>query len=90
MWYVSANRDDTVIDRANEFLIDRPNVKQHLSFGWGVHFCVGSRLAEMQLRVLWEEIMKRFRQIEVVEPPVRVRSCFVKGISRMNVRVHPW
>jgi cytochrome P450 len=90
MWYVSGNRDDTVIDRANEFLIDRPNVKQHLSFGWGVHFCVGSRLAEMQLRVLWEEIMMRFRQVEVVEAPVRVRSCFVKGISELNVRLHPW
>jgi cytochrome P450 len=72
MWYVSANRDETVIPRANEFLIDRPNSKQHLSFGWGVHFCMGSRLAEMQLRVLWEEIMRRFRFIEVVGEPVRV------------------
>jgi cytochrome P450 len=90
LWYVSANRDDTVIERANEFLIDRANAKQHLSFGWGVHFCVGSRLAEMQLRVLWEEIMKRFRFVEVVEPVVRVRSCFVKGISQMNVRLYPW
>ncbi len=90
MWYVSGNRDDSVIDRANEFLIDRPNVKQHLSFGWGVHFCVGSRLAEMQLRVLWEEIMARFRQVEVVEAPVRVRSCFVKGFSELKVRLHPW
>ena len=52
MWYVSGNRDDSVIDRASEFLIDRKNVRQHLSFGWGVHFCVGSRLAEMQLRIL--------------------------------------
>jgi cytochrome P450 len=90
LWYVSGNRDETVIDRANEFLIDRPNVRQHLSFGWGVHFCVGSRLAEMQLRVLWEEILKRFRRIEVVAPPVRVRSCFVKGFSRLEVKLHPW
>ena len=90
MWYVSANRDESVIDRANEFLIDRANAKQHLSFGWGVHFCVGSRLAEMQLRVLWEEIMKRYRLVEVVAPPVRVRSCFVKGISELEVQLHPW
>jgi cytochrome P450 len=90
MWYVSANRDETVIPRANEFLIDRENSKQHLSFGWGVHFCMGSRLAEMQLRVLWEEIMRRFRFVEVVGEPVRVRSSFVKGFAELPVRVHPW
>ncbi|MDJ0786765.1 MAG: cytochrome P450 [Myxococcota bacterium] len=89
MWYVSANRDETVIDRANEFLIDRKDSKQHLSFGWGVHFCMGSRLAEMQLRVLWEEIMKRFHKVEVVGEPVRVRSAFVKGFLELPVRVHP-
>jgi cytochrome P450 len=90
MWYVSANRDDTVIERANEFLIDRMNAKQHLSFGWGVHFCMGSRLAEMQLRILWEEILERFREVEVVGDPVRVRSNFVKGFTDLPVRVHPW
>lgn len=90
MWYVSANRDETVIPRANEFLIDRPNSKQHLSFGWGVHFCMGSRLAEMQLRVVWEEVMRRFRFVEVVGKPVRVKSPFVKGFAELPVRVHPW
>jgi cytochrome P450 len=90
MWYVSANRDETVIDRANEFLIDRENSKQHLSFGWGVHFCMGSRMAEMQLRVLWEECIKRFRKVEVVADPVRVPSNFVKGIQELRVVVHPW
>jgi cytochrome P450 len=90
MWYVSGNRDETVIDRANEFLIDRKNARQHLSFGWGVHFCMGSRLAEMQLRILWEEALTRFRFIEVVGEPVRVRSNFVKGFTELPVRVHPW
>ncbi len=90
MWYVSANRDETAIERANEFLIDRKNSKQHLSFGWGVHFCMGSRMAEMQLRVLWEECIARFREVEVVGEPVRVASCFVKGIQELPVRVHPW
>lgn len=90
MWYVSGNRDESVIERANEFLIDRKNSKQHLSFGWGVHFCMGSRLAEMQLRVLWEEIMKRYREVEVVGDPVRVKSSFVKGFIELPVRVHPW
>ena len=90
MWYVSANRDDAVFDRPNEFLIDRENARQHLSFGLGVHFCMGSRLAEMQLRVLWEEIMSRFREVELVGEPKRVRSNFVKGYSELPVRVHRW
>jgi cytochrome P450 len=90
MWYVSGNRDDSVIERANEFLIDRKNARQHLSFGWGVHFCMGSRLAEMQLRILWEEALARYRLVEVVGEPVRVRSNFVKGFAELPVRVHPW
>jgi cytochrome P450 len=88
MWYVSGNRDDTVIPRANEFLIDRENAREHLSFGWGVHYCVGSRLAEMQLRILWEEIMDRYEMVEVVGPPKRVRSNFVKGFQELPVRLH--
>ena len=69
--------------------LNRKNIKQHLSFGWGPHFCVGNRLAEMQLRVLWEEILKRFNKVEVVEPPVRVRSSFIKGFSELMVRLNP-
>ena len=88
MWYVSANRDETVIPRANEFLIDRENARTHLSFGWGKHFCVGSRVAEMQLRILWEEIMQRYRMVEVAGEPVRVRSNFVKGFTELPVRLH--
>jgi cytochrome P450 len=90
MWYVSANRDETAIERANEFLIDRADSRKHLSFGLGVHFCMGSRLAEMQLRVVWEETLKRFREVEVVEEPVRVYSSFVKGYEKLMVRLHPW
>ena len=89
MWYVSGNRDESAIRRANEFLIDRENARNHLSFGWGVHFCVGSRLAEMQLRILWEEIVQRFDRIEVVGEPVRVRSNFVKGFHELPVRLAP-
>ena len=61
MWYISGNRDEDEIERPNEFIIDRPTARHHLSFGFGIHRCMGNRLAEMQLRVLWEEIMKRFR-----------------------------
>ena len=90
LWYVSANRDESVFDAANRFRIDRPNARQHLSFGIGVHFCMGSRLAEMQLRVVWEETLARFRRVEVVGPPRRVRSNFVKGYSELPVRLHRW
>jgi len=89
MWYVSANRDEDAIPRANEFLIDRENARKHLSFGLGVHFCMGSRLAEMQLRILWEELVARFRFVEVMGDPVRVRACFVKGFAELPARIHP-
>ncbi len=89
MWYVSGNRDAQAIDRPDEFLIDRPRARHHLSFGFGIHRCMGNRLAEMQLRIVWEEIMKRFHTVELVGEPVRVRSNFVKGYSELPVRVHP-
>jgi cytochrome P450 len=87
MWYVSGNRDADAIDNPDAFIIDRPRPRQHLSFGFGVHRCVGNRLAEMQLRIVWEEVMKRWPRIEVVEEPRRVRSSFVKGYERMMVRI---
>ena len=89
MWYVSGNRDDSVIENPNAFVIDRQRARQHLSFGFGIHRCMGNRLAEMQLRVLWEEIMKRFEKVELVGPPRRVRSNFVRGYSELPVRLHP-
>ena len=88
MWYFSGNRDDEVIDRPDAFIIDRPNPRQHLSFGFGIHRCVGNRLAEMQLRILWEEILNRFDRIEVIGEPERVQSNFVRGYAKMMVRVH--
>jgi cytochrome P450 len=88
MWYVSGNRDESVFDRPNDFIIDRPNVRKHLSFGYGIHRCMGSHLAELQLRVLWEEILERFERIELVGEPVRTRSVFVKGYTELPVRLH--
>ncbi len=87
MWYVSGNRDEDVIENANAFDIDRDRPRRHLSFGFGLHRCLGERLAELQLRIMWEEILKRFGRIEVVEEPRRVFSSFVKGYERMLVRV---
>jgi len=87
MWYVSGNRDEEVIDRPNEFIIDRARPRIHLSFGFGIHRCVGMRLAELQLRIVWEEILKRFERIEVVGEPKRVYSSFVRGIESLPVRI---
>jgi cytochrome P450 len=87
MWYFSGNRDDSVIPDADQFLIDRPRARQHLSFGFGIHRCVGNRLAELQLRILWEEILARFPAIEVVGEPVHVRSPFVRGFRHLPVRI---
>jgi cytochrome P450 len=88
MWYVSANRDEEVIERPNDFIVDRDTPRHHMSFGFGIHRCMGNRLAEMQLRTIWEEILKRFEHIEVVGDPVRVQSSFVKGYSELPVVVH--
>jgi len=88
MWYVSGNRDETVFERPDELIIDRSNARQHLSFGFGLHRCMGNRLAEMQLRVLWEEIMQRFHMVEVVGEPKRTLSSFVKGYQQLPVRLH--
>jgi cytochrome P450 len=87
MWYLSGNRDEEMIDNAEAFVIDRPRPRQHLSFGFGIHRCVGNRLAELQLKILWEEILKRFESIEVVGPPKRLLSNFVRGISELPVRI---
>ncbi|XOV84464.1 MAG: cytochrome P450 [bacterium] len=89
MWYVSGNRDSDAIENPDSFIIDRKTPRHHLSFGFGVHRCMGNRLAEMQLRVLWEEIMQRFHMIEVVGDVERVQSSFVRGYASMPVRVHP-
>ena len=88
MWYVSGNRDSTVIDDADAFIIDRAKARHHLSFGFGIHRCMGNRLAEMQLRIVWEEILKRFHTVEVVGEPERTYSSFVKGYTHLPVQVH--
>ena len=85
MWYVSGNRDDEVIENPNDYIIDRPRVRNHLSFGFGIHRCVGNRLAELQLKVIWEEILKRFPTVEVAGEPKRSYSTFVRGYERLPV-----
>ena len=87
MWYVSANRDEAMFDDADVIDIERPNADRQLSFGYGIHFCMGSRLAELQLRVLWEEVLARFERIEVQDEPERTFSSFVNGYTRLPVTV---
>ena len=87
MWYVSGNRDEEVMDDPERFVIDRPRPRHHLSFGSGIHRCVGDRLAEQQLQILWEEILKRDLQIEVVGEPVRAYSNFLRGIKALPVQI---
>ena len=87
MWYLSGNRDDDAFEAPNEFRIDRADARKHLSFGFGIHRCLGNRLGEMQLRILWEEIMNRFPTIEVVGDPVYLKSSFIHGIRELPVRI---
>jgi cytochrome P450 len=87
MWYKSGNRDDDAIENPDDFIIDRARPRQHLSFGFGIHRCVGNRLAELQLTIMWEEILKRFPVIEVVGEPVRLYSNFISGIKHLPVRI---
>ena len=87
MWYVSGNRDADAVEDPNSFIIDRARPRQHLSFGFGIHRCVGNRLAELQLKILWEEILARFPMIEVTGKAERIYSNFIHGIRAMPVRI---
>ena len=89
MWYISGNRDGDAIENPDQFIIDRERPRQHLSFGFGIHRCVGNRLGELQLKILWEEILKRDMKIEVLAPPKRVFSSFVHGYQEMMVKIAP-
>ena len=90
MWYLSGNRDESVFPDADRLIIDRKNARQHVSFGFGVHRCMGNRLAEVQLRVLWEETLKRFRKVEIVGDVKRLPNNFIRGISDVPVVLHPY
>ena len=87
MWYLAGNRDETMFRNSNRLDIERANARQHLAFGFGIHRCLGMRLAEMQLKILWTEILNRWRRVEVVGPIVRVPSNFVNGYSGMPVKL---
>jgi len=87
IWYISGNRDDEVIDRPNDFIVDRARPREHISFGFGIHRCLGNRLAELQLRILWQEIVRRDLRIEAVGKPVYQHSNLLHGIKSLMVRL---
>ena len=89
MWYLSGNRDEAVFDDPDRLQIDRPNARAHLAFGFGIHRCMGNRLAELQLQVLWEEILKRFRKVELAGDVERLPNNFIRGLKDVPVRLHP-
>jgi len=88
MWYLSGNRDEEQFENPNDFVIDRPNARSHISFGFGIHRCLGNRVGEMQLRILWEEILERFERIELVGKPKRTQHVFIRGFTEMPVKLH--
>ena len=87
LWYISANRDESVFADADRFMVTRENARRHLSFGYGIHRCVGARLAELQVTVLLEEMVKRRMRVNVCEEPVRVAQSFVNGYKSMIVEL---
>jgi cytochrome P450 len=89
MWYISGNRDEDFWDKPNDYIIDRADARRHLSFGFGIHRCVGNRLGELQLQILWQELMERFSHIEVLAEPSYTSGAFVHGYTWMPVILHP-
>lgn len=87
MWYISGNRDESIFPDADKLDIKRENARRHLSFGYGIHRCVGARLAELQITILLEEMAKRRMRVNVLEEPVRVAQSFVNGYRKMNVEL---
>jgi cytochrome P450 len=87
IWYISGNRDEDAIENPNRFIVDRRRPREHMSFGFGIHRCLGNRLAEMQLKILWEEVLKRDMQIEVLDKPVYAYSNFLHAIRNLPVRI---
>jgi cytochrome P450 len=87
LWYLSANRDESVFPDADRIIVDRPNARRHLAFGHGIHRCVGARLAELQIAILLEEMAKRRMRVNVLGEPERVSACFVHGYRKLPVEI---
>jgi len=87
LWYLGANREESVFPDPHKLDITRENAKRHIAFGYGIHRCVGARLAELQLRVLLEEMHKRRMRVHVAGDVERVRANFVHGFRKLEVEI---
>ncbi len=87
LWYLSANRDEDVFENPDALDLTRDNARRHIAFGYGIHRCVGARLAELQLKILLEEMHKRRLRVDVVGDVERVRANFVHGFRKLEVQV---
>ena len=87
LWYCSGNRDEAMFSKADELLIDRPNARQHMAFGFGIHRCLGRHVAELELRILLEECLQRFLRIELAGDADQLVSNFSSGYPELQVRV---
>ena len=88
LWNAAANRDEDQFAQPDRFDVSRaPN--EHVAFGYGEHFCIGAHLARLQMRVMFEELMRRIPEIVLAGPVERLRSNFVAGIKHMRVRFAP-
>jgi cytochrome P450 len=87
LWYASANRDEEIFPEGEKIKVERENARRHLSFGYGIHRCVGARVAELQLTALISEMQKRRLRANVVEAPEIVPACFVHGYRKMMVEL---
>ena len=85
LWYNSGNRDESVFPDADRWDPERENSRRHLSFGYGIHRCLGARLAELQLATLIEEMAKRDMEVKIVGEPERLPSCFTNGYEHIHV-----
>jgi len=90
LWYASANRDESVFPDGDRIIVDRENARRHLAFGYGIHRCVGARVAELQLTTLISEMQKRRLRVNVLVEPERVNACFVHGYRHMQVELEQY
>lgn len=90
LWYASANRDESVFPDGDRIIVDRENARRHLAFGYGIHRCVGARVAELQLTTLISEMQKRRLRVNVLAEPDRVHASFVHGYRHMQVELEKY
>lgn len=88
MWYFSGNRDEEIFPEGNLVIADRSNASRHLSFGSGIHRCMGMSIAKLQAKKLWEFMIDRFAFVEITGDVSTIDSNLSRGYSAIPVRLH--